>query len=127
MIDYTRGIKKSRGNFACKILVIYQRALLPVSRILHTKPRLALVVTVTDAVAVTPLSVISFVRHRAVIRLLWSEGVKTSKIHRKMLAQYGEDCVKVCRWVEMLQRGRTRVVDNHHLGPSDNFTNNGQC
>ena len=30
------------------------------------------------------------VEQRAVIRFLWSEGIKTSEIYRRMLAQYGD-------------------------------------
>jgi hypothetical protein len=33
------------------------------------------------------------VEQRAVIRFLWSEGIKTSEIYRRMLAQYGEHCM----------------------------------
>jgi hypothetical protein len=39
----------------------------------------------------------------AVIRFLWSDGVKPFEIHRRMLAQYGENHVtpsKICHHVE---------------------------
>jgi hypothetical protein len=36
-----------------------------------------------------PLSDCTIGEQRAVVRLLWAEGVKSAKIHRLMLAQYG--------------------------------------
>jgi len=33
------------------------------------------------------------VEQRAFIQFLWSEGVKPSEIHRRLLAQYGENCI----------------------------------
>jgi hypothetical protein len=33
------------------------------------------------------------VEQRAVICFLWSEGIKTSEICRRMLTQYGEHCM----------------------------------
>jgi hypothetical protein len=39
-----------------------------------------------------PISDCITVEKCAVIRFLWSEGVKSSKIHTKMLAQHGENC-----------------------------------
>jgi hypothetical protein len=59
------------------------------------------------------------VEQRAVIRFLWSVGVKPSEIHRRMLAQYGENCImqrKVYQWVERFQSGRTSVVEEDHSG-----------
>jgi hypothetical protein len=35
----------------------------------------------------------TIVEQCAVIRVLWSEGVKAPKIHRRMLAQYKEKCI----------------------------------
>jgi hypothetical protein len=37
-----------------------------------------------------PLSNCTVVEQRAVILFLWREGVKTSKIYRRILAQYGK-------------------------------------
>jgi hypothetical protein len=44
---------------------------------------------------------------------LWSDGVKFSEIHRRILAQYGEKCImqrKVYEWVDRFQSGRTRLL-----------------
>jgi hypothetical protein len=48
----------------------------------------------------------------AVIRLLWSPGV--AEIHRRMLLQYGDNCLtqrRVYEWLEVLKNSRIRVVD----------------
>jgi len=40
---------------------------------------------------------------RGVVRFLWAEGVKPVEIHRRMLAQYGQNTMnqrKVYEWVE---------------------------
>jgi hypothetical protein len=39
-----------------------------------------------------PLSECTISEQRAVIRFLWSEGIKPSEIHRRMLVQYGDKC-----------------------------------
>jgi hypothetical protein len=38
---------------------------------------------------VAPLSDCTIEEQRAVVRFLWAEGVKSTEIHRQMLAQYG--------------------------------------
>ena len=49
---------------------------------------------------------------RGVVRFLWTEGVKTFEIHRRMLAQYGQST----EWVERFKSGRTRVKDEGRSG-----------
>ena len=47
-----------------------------------------------------------------VIGLLWSEGIKTHEIFRRMLAQYGEHCIakkSVYKWVDRFKSGRTTL------------------
>jgi hypothetical protein len=49
-----------------------------------------------------PLSDCTIVEKSAVIQFLWSEWIKPFEIHRKMLAQYGENCIlqrTVYQWV----------------------------
>jgi hypothetical protein len=49
--------------------------------------------------------------------ILWSEGVKPSKIHRTMLAQYKENCImqrKVYQWVEIFQSGKPSSTDEDY-------------
>jgi len=51
---------------------------------------------------------------RAVIRFLWTEVVKSPEVHRRMLLQYGDNCLaqrRVYEWVELLRIGRIRIVD----------------
>jgi hypothetical protein len=46
-------------------------------------------------------------------------GVKASKIHRRMLAQYRENCImqrKVYQLVERFQSDRTSITDEDCLG-----------
>jgi len=46
-------------------------------------------------------------------------GVKASKIHRRMLAQYRENCImqrKVYQLVERFQSDRTSITDEDHSG-----------
>jgi hypothetical protein len=55
----------------------------------------------------------------SVISVLWSEGVKTREIHRRMIQQYGGSCLskrKVYQRVERFQEGRTSVADEHRSG-----------
>jgi hypothetical protein len=66
-----------------------------------------------------PLLDHSIVEQHAVIQFLWSERVKPSKIHRRMLAQYGENCItqgKVYQWVERFQSGSTSIIDEDCTG-----------
>jgi transposase len=65
---------------------------------------------------------------RAVIRFLFSEGVKLTKIFRRMKAQYGDTCLsqsKVYEWVERFKQGRTSVFDEERAGRSSTTTTQG--
>jgi hypothetical protein len=80
-------------------------------------------ITFSEAQAIinmlAPLSDCSIAEQWAVIWLLWLEGVKPSKIHRRMLAQHVENCTmqkKEYQWVEMFQSGRTSAVDEECSG-----------
>jgi hypothetical protein len=67
----------------------------------------------------TPLENCTREEQRSAIRFLWSEGVKPSEIHRRMIQQYGGSCMserKVYQWVERFQEGRTSVIDEHRSG-----------
>lgn len=62
----------------------------------------------------------------AVVRFLWSEGVKTAEIHRRLLLQHGNSCLaqrKVYEWVELFRNGRTSVGDEHRPGRPQTSTN----
>jgi len=55
----------------------------------------------------------------SVVRFLWAEGVKPVKIHRGMLARYGQSTTsqrKVYEWVESFKSCRTRVTDEGRSG-----------
>jgi len=48
-----------------------------------------------------------------------AEGVKPVEIHRRMLAEYGQNTMsqrKVYKWVERFKSGRTRVTDEGRSG-----------
>jgi len=50
-----------------------------------------------------PLQDCTIEEERGVVRFIWAEGVKTLEIHRRMLAQYGQNTMrqrKVYEWVE---------------------------
>jgi hypothetical protein len=66
-----------------------------------------------------PLSDCTIEDQRAVVRFLWAERVKSSEIHRRMLAQYGALTMhqrKIYEWIERFKEGRTSVTDEsrHH-------------
>lgn len=49
--------------------------------------------------------------------LLWSEGVKTGKIYRRVTVQYGDNCMsqwQVYEWVARLKGRRTSADDRHY-------------
>ena len=55
---------------------------------------------------------------RGVVRFIWV-GVKRVEIHRRMLAQHGQNTMsqrKVYEWVERFKWGRTRVTDEGRSG-----------
>ena len=61
-----------------------------------------------------PLQDCTIEEQRDVVRFLWAERVKSVEIHRRMLAQYGQNTMsqrKVYEWVERFKSGRTRVTD----------------
>ena len=56
---------------------------------------------------------------RGVVRFLCAEGVKPMEIHRRMLAQYGQNTMSqrnVYEWVERFKSGRTTVTDEGRSG-----------
>ena len=60
-----------------------------------------------------PLEDCTIEEQRGVVRFLWAEGAKSVEIHRRMLAQYGENTMcqrKVSEWVERFKSGRTRCA-----------------
>jgi len=63
---------------------------------------------------------------RGVVWFLWAEGVKPVEIHRRMLAEYGQNTMsqrKVYEWVERFKSCRTRVTDEDRSGrPSTSRT-----
>jgi hypothetical protein len=66
-----------------------------------------------------PLSECTISEKRAVIRFLWAEGIKPSEIHRRMLVQYGDNCIgqrKVYEWVEGFKNGRMNVTGEDRSG-----------
>jgi len=66
-----------------------------------------------------PLSIITVVEQRSVIRFLWSEGVKPSEIYRSMMVQYGDSCLsqgRVYEWAERFRNGRQNINDKHRSG-----------
>ena len=60
----------------------------------------------------SPLENCTVEEQRAVIRFLVAEGEKGSKIHKRMLKVYGDNCLNrsnVYKWVEQFQNGRTEL------------------
>jgi hypothetical protein len=63
-----------------------------------------------------PLFDCTIVEQRAVIRVLWLEGVKSYEIHGRMFAQHGESCIMQRKVYQWFQNGRTSVVDEDCSG-----------
>jgi hypothetical protein len=66
-----------------------------------------------------PLSECTISEERAVVRFLWTEGIKPSEIHRRMLAQYGDKYIgqrKVYEWVERFKNGRMNMTGEDRSG-----------
>jgi transposase len=66
-----------------------------------------------------PLSDCTIEEQRAVVRFLWTEGVKSAEICRRMLAQYGTRTMhqrKIYKWTERFKEGRTSVTDESRPG-----------
>jgi hypothetical protein len=63
----------------------------------------------------TPLSDYTILEQRAIIRFLWTQGVKPIDIYQRMLAQYSTaNCTslgEVYKWVKTFKSGRTSVSD----------------
>jgi len=60
-------------------------------------------------------------KQRGLVRFLWAEGVKPVEIHRRKLAQYGQNTMsqrKVYEWVERFKSGRKRVTVEGRSGRS---------
>ena len=51
-------------------------------------------------------SICTIIEGRVVIRVLWSESMKTSEILGRMLAQYGENCMVQKYVVEKFKHGK---------------------
>ena len=59
-----------------------------------------------------PLAQCTREEQRAVVRFLWSEGSSGTKIHQRLLAQYGDNALSkttVYEWIEKFKTGRTSV------------------
>ena len=59
-----------------------------------------------------PLAQCTRDKQRAVIRFLWSEGLPEVEIHKRLLAQYGDNALSkrtVYEWIEKFKSGRTNV------------------
>jgi predicted nuclease with RNAse H fold len=59
-----------------------------------------------------PISNCTIEEQCAVVRFLWTEGVKSAEIHPRMLAQYGARTMhqrKIYEWIELFEEGRTSV------------------
>ena len=60
----------------------------------------------------TPLAQCTRDEQRAVVRFLWSEGSPGAEIHKRLLAQYGDNALSkrtVYEWIEKFKSGRTNV------------------
>jgi hypothetical protein len=60
-----------------------------------------------------PLAVCTKEEQRAVIRILWSEGVSGAEIHRRLSTQYGNSALphrSVYESIEKIKSGRTSVT-----------------
>ena len=59
-----------------------------------------------------PLAQCTREEQRAVVRFLWSEGSSGTKIHQRLLAQYGDNALSkttVYEWIEKFKTGRTSL------------------
>ena len=57
-----------------------------------------------------PLEDVTDEEQRAVIRYLAAEGVKPSKVYRRMSSQYGSSCLNqrnVYKWIKRFKEGHT--------------------
>jgi hypothetical protein len=69
---------------------------------------------------VAPLSNCTLVEQRAVIHFLRSEDVVTSEIYRRMLVQYGEQCmaqkIYTSGWTDLNVGGQLLLMKNNQVG-----------
>ena len=62
-----------------------------------------------------PLAQCTREEQRAVVRFLWSEGSSGTKIHQRLLAQYGDNALSKTTVYENLINGNAPVSQNHLL------------
>ena len=66
-----------------------------------------------------PLAQCTRDEQRAVVRFLWSEGSPWAEIHKRLLAQYGDNALSkrtVYECIEKFKSGRTRVKHSEGAG-----------
>jgi transposase len=66
-----------------------------------------------------PLSDCAIEEQRVVVRFLRTEGVKSTEIDRRMLAEYGARTMhqrNIYEWIERFKEGRTSVTDESRPG-----------
>jgi [histone H3]-lysine36 N-dimethyltransferase SETMAR len=69
-----------------------------------------------------PLTLCTKEEQRSVIRFLWSEGIKCTEIHRRMLEQYGASCLslqQIYEWSKKFQGGTTSISDAPRPGQAN--------
>ena len=72
-----------------------------------------------------PLAQCTREEQRAVVRFLWSEGSSGTKIHQRLLAQYGDNALSkttVYEWIEKFKTGLTSVKHAEGAGRSSTST-----
>jgi len=65
------------------------------------------------------LSVCTKEEQRSVIRILWTEVVKSAEIHARLCTQYGDKAMprrNVYEWIEMFKNSRTNIMDAETSG-----------
>ena len=63
-----------------------------------------------------PLSTITKIEQRGVVRFLWVKNMEAKDIHKEMLPMYGEHCLScqaLHNWVQKFSEGRTSIEDEH--------------
>ena len=76
-----------------------------------------------------PLAQCTREEQRAVVRFLWSEGSSGTKIHQRLLAQYGDNALSkttVYEWIEKFKTGRTSVKHAEGAGRPSTSTSKQQ-
>ena len=75
-----------------------------------------------------PLAQCTREEQRAVVRFLWSEGSSGTKIHQRLLAQYGDNALSkttVYEWIEKFKTGWTSVKHAEGAGRPSTFCRKG--